>query len=86
MVDLLKKLGLVAAAMVFLSIFGTAVNNLIPWSYLIQAFRVGRSVLNPIDMIWDVSAVLIVVTSMFSVEIAKWSLRAVHWVIKILNR
>lgn len=86
MIDLLKKIGLVTAAMVFLSVFGTAINNLIPWEYLIQAFRVARSVLDPIDLIWDVAAILVVVTGMLSTEIAKWSLRAAHWVLKLLNR
>jgi hypothetical protein len=85
MIDILKKIALVAAFLTALGIAGNIINNYLTWSWLIYIFKIARVVLDPLNLIFDIDTLIIIVGKMLSILISVWGIRAYLYIMRAFN-
>lgn len=74
---LFKQLGLVALVFAGLYALGVVINTYVPWIWLTYFFALLRSVVRPVNFIWDTSALFDVLGVAFSLLLGVWVYRGV---------
>lgn len=85
MFDILKKIAIAAAAILALQLLGTGINNLIDWSFLVSAFRISRTIIDPVDLFLDTTTIITIVGKMLSIIMAIWVARGSIYIFKLFN-
>jgi hypothetical protein len=60
---------------------GTAINALIPWSWLTNFFIIVRHLMAGFDFILPINTILILIAASYSVELALWTMKGGIWII-----
>jgi hypothetical protein len=81
-IKILKTIGLVGLVIVGLSLLGVAINNILPWSWLTDFFRIIRHFVGIFDFMWDTSTFFVIIGLGLLVEVAYWVFKAVMWAIR----
>ena len=75
MIDILKKIGLLAVLTAGLVVLGNGINAAVNWSWLVSICRILRVIIDPLDFLIDTDELISAISSALSVLIVFWSAR-----------
>jgi len=84
-IKLLIRIGMLALAVTALSVFGSVINNFLPWSWLITFFALIRNLLYMMNWLVDIPTLLQIIGYVMLIEIAYWGYEGTMVVIKFFK-
>jgi len=84
-IKILKQVGLLGLIIGALLILGTAINAIIPWSWLTNLFIIIRKTTIIFDFMWDMDTLFTLVAISLSIQVALWLYRATVVVVNFFN-
>lgn len=81
-IKILTNIGLIGILLLALGVFGTQINNIIQWDWLINFFVIVRSLLKSIDFIIDTNTLITLIGISLYLTVAYWILKATTFVIE----
>lgn len=76
MIDILKKIGLLALITAGLVALGNGINAAVNWSWLVSICRILRVIIDPLDFLIDTTELISAISSALSVLVVFWGARA----------
>lgn len=81
-IKILTNIGLIGILLLALGVFGTQINDLIQWDWLINFFVIIRKLLMSIDFIIDTNTLIKLIGISLYLTVAYWILKATTFVIE----
>lgn len=85
LINILKRIGLLAAILLALRALGYVVDTLVPWQYLTDFFSLLKVVIAPFDFLIDTTTLFLILSLVLLFYVAFWVYKATLWVIHFFH-